>query len=78
MLSLSSARDLAIQSIKQAQIKYKRVYDKKSVPSQLQVGDWVLVRFPQDEVGKMRKLSCPWHGPYRILLKEGPMSRYSV
>ena len=72
MLSLSSARDLAVQSIKQAQIKYKKVYDKKSVPSRLQVGDWVLVRFPQDEVGKMRKLSRPWHGPYRILLKEEP------
>ena len=48
------------------------MYDKKSVPSQLQVGDCVLVRFPQDEVGKMRKLSRPWHGPYRILSKEGP------
>ena len=46
MLSLSSARDLAVQSIKQAQAKYKKVYDKKSVPSQLRVGDWVLVRFP--------------------------------
>lgn len=33
MLSLFSTRDLAVQSIKQAQTKYKRVYDKKSVPS---------------------------------------------
>ena len=72
MLSLSSARDLAVQSIKQAQTRYKKVYDRKSAPSRLQPGDWVLVRFPQEEVGKMRKLSRPWHGPYRVLSKEEP------
>ena len=38
----------------------------------IQVGDWVLVQFPQEEVGKMRKLSRPWHGSYRIMSKEGP------
>ena len=69
MSSLSTARDLAVQSIREAQVKYKRLYDRKSVPTQLRVGDWVL---PQDEVGKMRKLSRPWHGPYRVLTKEEP------
>ena len=34
MLSLKSARDLAVQSIKQAQVKYKKVYDKRAVPPQ--------------------------------------------
>ena len=24
------------------------------------------IRFPQDETGKQRKLSRPWHGPYRV------------
>ena len=24
------------------------------------------MRFPQDETGKQRKLSRPWHGPYRV------------
>ena len=66
------SRDLDVQSIKQAQAKYKKVYDRKSVPSRLQVGDWVLVRFAQEEVGKMRKLSRPWHDPYRILSREEP------
>ena len=66
VLSLSTARALAVDSIKQAQEKYKRLYDRKSSPSHLKVGDWVFVRFPQDEVGKMRKLSRPWHEPYRI------------
>ena len=69
---LSSACDLAAQSIKQTQVIYKKVYDKKSDPSRLQVGDWVLMRFPQEEVGKMWKLSRPWHWPYRIRSKEEP------
>lgn len=25
-----------------------------------------MVRFPADETGKQRKLSWPWHGPYRV------------
>ena len=33
----------------------------------LMKGDWVLVKFPQDETGRNRKLSQPWHGPYRVL-----------
>lgn len=61
MLLLSLACDSTVQSIKQAQVNYKKVYVRKSVPTRLQVGDWVLVKFPQEEVGKMRKLSCPWY-----------------
>ena len=72
VLSLSTARALAVDSIKQAQRKYKRLYDRRSAPSHLKVGDWVLVRFPQEEIGKMRKLSRPWHGPYRIVTHKEP------
>ena len=32
----------------------------------------MLVKFPQEETGKMRKLSRPWHGPYRILTLDEP------
>ena len=32
----------------------------------------MLVRFPQDETGKQRKLSRPWHGPYRIIDRRDP------
>ncbi len=32
-----------------------------------QVGEWILIRFPQEESGANRKLSRPWHGPYRIV-----------
>ena len=70
MLSLSSARDSAVQSIKQAQVKYNKAYDRRSAPSRVQVGDWVLVRFPQEEVGKIRKLSRPWHGPFQVLTSQ--------
>ena len=35
-------------------------------PMTRRMGDRVFVRFPQDETGKLRKLSRPWHGPYRV------------
>ena len=28
-----------------------------------------MVYFPQNEMGKIRKLSQPWHGPYRMVSK---------
>ncbi len=67
VLSLSSARELAAQAIQQAQRKYKALYDRKASERRYRVGDWVLVKFPQEESGKQRKLSRPWHGPYRVL-----------
>lgn len=70
MLSLSSARELAASNIRAAQRKYKHQYDKKSRPVPFKLGYWVLVRFPQEESGKQRKLSRPWHGPYRIIAKD--------
>ena len=35
------------------------------------MGDWILVYFPQEERGR-KKLSRPWHGPYRVLSKRDP------
>ena len=35
-------------------------------PATYRVGEWVLVKFPADESGKLRKLARPWHGPYRV------------
>lgn len=72
VLSLSSARTLATNSIKKAQSRYKAQYDKKSRPVNHKVGDWVLVRFPREESGRLRKLSRPWHGPYRVTQKDDP------
>ena len=72
VLSLSSAWELAAKSIQTAQNKYKLQYDKKATPIDYRVGDWVLIRFPQDESGPLRKLSRPWHGPYRVVSVDDP------
>ena len=72
ILSLSSARVMATKSVQKAQRKYKAQYDKRSSSVDYKVGDWVLVRFPQDETGAQRKLSRPWHGPYRIVSRDDP------
>ena len=72
VLSLSTARSLAMKANREAQQRYKHQYDKTARTSKLRVGDWVLIYFPQDETGKSRKLSHPWHGPYRIISRDDP------
>ena len=69
MISLSSAWRWKMQ---QAQIRYKKYYDEKTNPAVFKPGQWVMVKFPQDETGQFRKLSRPWHGPYRVLTVEDP------
>ena len=72
MLTLSSARQLAASCIQRAQMKYKEQYDRKAKETTLRIGDWVLIRFPQDESGRWRKLCRPWHGPYRVTDRTDP------
>ena len=72
MLSLGSARELAIKTIEESQKRYKTNYDRHAKDVHFRVGDWVLVYFPQDDSGKTRKLSKPWHGPYRIIRRQDP------
>ena len=72
ILQLSSARQLAVESIGKAQKRYKAQYDKRAAPADYHIGDWVIVRFPQEESGHLRKLSRPWHGPYRIVNRADP------
>ena len=71
-LSLSVARDNAVKSIRKAQQRYKRQYDRNTKAATFAVGQWVLVRFPADESGKNRKLPRPWHGPYRVTSVKNP------
>ena len=71
-ISLSSAKELAVETIQEAQKKYKFQYDRKCTKRSFRVGDWVLVKFPQDESGKDCKLSQPWHGPYRVIAVNEP------
>ena len=72
VLSLSTAWRIATEAIRTAQANYKTAYDRRSRDIMCQVGDWILIRFPQDETGRMRKLSRPWHGPYRVVDKSEP------
>ena len=72
ILSLSTARELAAKAIRRAQYKYKATYDRTATTRDYKLGDWVLVKFPQDETGKNRKLSRPWHGPYRVVERRDP------
>ena len=64
---MSSARDLAVESLKTPQDQSKERFDTTASGRNFRRGDWVLVKFPSDETGKHRKLSQPWHGPYRVL-----------
>ena len=66
MLTLSTASETALQTIRKAQQKYKKSYDRRADDYSYRIGDWVLIRFPSEETGRLRKLSRPWHGPYRV------------
>lgn len=70
--SLSSARELAVKAMQKAQKRYKVQYDRKSAKTKYRLGDWVMVRFPHEETGKQRKLSQPWHGPFRVVSCDNP------
>ena len=70
--TLSSARSLAVEAIEGTQKTYKASYDRKTEPKRFKIGQEVLVRFPQEEQGRLRKLSQPWHGLYRIVSRDDP------
>ena len=72
MVSISSARELAVASIREAQRRYKGQYDKGERVNNYRVGDWVFVKFPAEESGKNRKMSRPWRGPFRVLERRDP------
>lgn len=65
--TLTTARELAASSNRASQAKYKKQHDKKTKPLPYRAGEWILIRFPQEETGAKRKLSRPWHGPYRVV-----------
>ena len=72
VLSFSTARELATKSIKATQNRYKKQYDNRSKVVDIRVGDWTVVCFPQEETGKLRKLSRPWRGPSCIVSCDDP------
>ena len=74
VLSLTSARELAVANLQNAQKRYKRNYDRRCTrpPLRWKIGQWGMVYFPQDDSGANRKLSRPWHGPYRVTSVDDP------
>lgn len=68
--SLSSAGEIAVSCMESEQKKSK--IQLQCNPKEFKLGDWVFVDFPVEETGKKRKLSKPWHGPYRVIQKRGP------
>ena len=52
ILSLSSTRALAKKSMTRAQLVQQAEYNKRSRPSKVRVGDWLIIHFPQEETGK--------------------------
>ena len=72
MFSLTSARQLAAQSVEKVQQRYKKYYDRHAKSVEYRVGDWIFIRFPAEETGRNRKMSHPWHGPYRVMSKRDP------
>ena len=68
--SLSSARKIAQTVLQQAQQQYKGSYDRHAHPIRYQLGDWIMLKFPHEETGRSRKISRPWHGPYRVVQQD--------
>ena len=60
---MSAAWSRAQDCVEKAQIRQKRLYNL----SERVVGDRVFVFMPAKKTGHMRKLACPFHGPYRVI-----------
>ena len=69
MESLGSACKLVVDSIAKAQKRYKEMYGRNAEQVDFRIGYWIFIKFPAEETGRNRKLSNPWHGPYRILMR---------
>lgn len=78
MSHLKIVKDIAKENIKQAQIKQKQQYDKKStdVPD-FRVGQSVLLHSTKVPVGLSPKLHDPWDGPFYITAI-GPNNTYKL
>ncbi len=72
METLASSRQIAVAAIRKAQEKYKGQFDRRAQQRHYKVGNWVMVKFPQEEQGRLRKFSHPWHGPYRAIERNDP------
>ena len=63
----SGAWEVARACIKKSQKKQKNYYDRKARTPGFSVGDRVFLFKPAEKSGEKRKLSRPYHGPYRVV-----------
>ena len=64
---LEDSLKLAQEELEKSQKRYKRHYDRKAKPRQLEVGDRVLILLPTDS----NKLLMQWRGPYTVESRVG-------
>ena len=64
---MSMAWEQAREAVHKAQKKQKYYYDKREQNAKFNVGDQVFVCMPAKKTGPMRKLACPFQGPYRVM-----------
>ena len=63
---MSSAWKQAQVSVQKAQNQQKQQYDRFEKNSKFSIGDRVFLFMPAKKTGHMRKLACPFQGPYRV------------
>ena len=68
------AREMATEHIQKAQVKMKHYYDQHSRDHPFEVGHKVWIYNPAVKPGLTKKLSCLWHGPYRLMDQVSPVS----
>ena len=73
--SLQITHDIAKQNLEDKQAKQKTLYDEKAKEPEFKLGDKVLLQNNIQEIGKSRKLSPKYKGPYQIV-KIGPPFTY--
>ena len=61
------AWEQAWEAVHKTQKKQKYYYDKLEQNSKFNVGDQVFVCMPVKKTGPMRKLACPFQGPYHVM-----------
>ena len=64
---LQTAWKLAQESVRCAQRRQKKNFDRTAKKPRYQVGQRVLVFMPSAKQGKAYKFACPFHGPYRVV-----------
>jgi len=64
---MSTAWETARKCVQKAQKRQKQHYNTKARQPKFAVGDRVFLLRPEEKTGATRKLTRPFHGPYRVM-----------